>query len=80
MSSEITYQQNPDSRPSVVTKQDIEEAFIGTLRDLKLTDRAGMRNRASLEANFRQKFEALNRIKLTDAQFQHLTDTAEGQS
>ena len=31
-------------------------------------------NRATLEANFREKFEALNRVRLTDAEFARLLD------
>ena len=31
-------------------------------------------DRASLEANFRQKFETLNRVRLTDGEFQRLLD------
>ena len=74
MSSDITYQQDPDPRPSVVREQDIEEAFIGKLRDLKYTPRPDISDRASLEANFRQKFETLNRVRLTDAEFARLLD------
>src|SRR5262249_44218524 len=63
-----------DPRPSVVREQDIEEAFIGKLRDLKYIDRPDIRDRAALEANFRQKFEALNRVKLLDSEFQRLLE------
>jgi len=72
MSSATTYQQDPDPRPSVVREQDIEDAFIAKLVDLKYTYRPDIRDRASLEANFRQKFEALNRVRLTDAEFARL--------
>jgi type I restriction enzyme R subunit len=74
MPSEIVYPQDSDSRPLAVNEQSIEEAFIAKLRDLKYTDRPDIRDRASLEANFRQKFETLNRVKLTDAEFQRLHD------
>ena len=74
MSSKITYQQDPNPRPSVVSEQDIEEAFIGKLSDLKYTPRPDIRDRASLEANFRQKFETLNRVRLTDAEFSRLLE------
>lgn len=69
-----SYQQKPDSQPSIVAEQDIESAFIGKLCDLKYTHRPDIRDRASLEANFRQKFEALNRVRLTDAEFARLLD------
>jgi type I restriction enzyme R subunit len=72
MASETTYQQTPDPKPSAVKEQDIEESFIQKLRDLKYTDRPDIHDRASLEANFRQKFENLNRCKLTDAEFARL--------
>jgi type I restriction enzyme R subunit len=57
-----------------VKEQGIEEGFIEKLRSLKYTDRPDIRDRATLEANFRQKFEALNRVKLTDGEFQRLLD------
>ncbi|MGQ0528964.1 MAG: type I restriction endonuclease subunit R [Panacagrimonas sp.] len=74
MPSEIKYQQARSAEPLVVKEQDIETALIEKLRDLKYTERPDIRDRASLEANFRQKFEALNRVKLTDAEFKRLLD------
>ncbi|RYY01006.1 MAG: type I restriction endonuclease subunit R [Gammaproteobacteria bacterium] len=53
---------------------DIEQAFIGKLTDLKYTWRADIRDRAVLEANFRQKFQELNRVTLSDAEFNRLRD------
>ena len=52
----------------------IEEALIARLRDLKYVYRPDIRDRASLEANFREKFEALNRVTLTDGEFERLLD------
>jgi len=74
MSSEITYPQDPDHRPSVVREQDIETDFIEKLRDLKYTVRLDIRDRAALERNFRQKFEALNRVTLTEGEFPRLLE------
>ncbi|QYM80651.1 hypothetical protein K0B96_08630 [Horticoccus luteus] len=74
MSSEITYRQESEPQPHIIREQSIEDAFIAKLRDLKYTDRPDIRDRASLETNFRQKFEALNRVKLTDAEFARLLD------
>ena len=37
----------------------IEYGFIGTLQKLKYEYRPDITNRATLEANFREKFEAL---------------------
>lgn len=72
MPPDITYQQDPDPRPSVVREQDIETDFLEKLRDLKYTCRSDIRDRATLERNFREKFEMLNRVRLTDAEFQRL--------
>jgi type I restriction enzyme R subunit len=52
----------------------IEYGFIGTLQKLKYEYRPDITNRATLEANFRQKFEALNRVRLTDSEFARLLD------
>ena len=56
------------------SERDLEESLIAKLRDLKYEYRPDIRGRAALEANFRQKFEALNRVKLTDGEFQRLLD------
>lgn len=53
---------------------DIEDAIIAKLQDLKYTIRHDITNRARLEANFREKFEALNRVRLTDSEFARLLD------
>jgi type I restriction enzyme R subunit len=58
----------------VLNEQGIEEGFIEKLRALKYTDRPDIRDRAALEANFRQKFEALNRVTLTDGEFARLLE------
>jgi hypothetical protein len=52
----------------------LEESLVKKLRDLKYEQRADIRDRATLEANFREKFEALNRVTLTDGEFQRLLD------
>ncbi len=74
MSSEITYRQDPDPLSSAVREQDIEGAFIEKLRGLKYDYRQDIRDRAALEQNFRQKFEALNRVSLTDGEFARLLE------
>lgn len=55
-------------------EQQIEEALIGKLQDLKYTYRDDIRDKVTLENNFREKFEALNRVSLTDAEFARLRD------
>ena len=49
-----------------MTEQELEQAFIGKLTDLKYTHRQDIRDRAALESNFRNHFQALNRVQLTD--------------
>lgn len=50
----------------------IEELFIKKLQDLKYTYRNDIRDKNTLERNFREKFEALNRVRLTDSEFERL--------
>ncbi len=68
------YSPNPSPKAPALKEQDIEDAFIEKLRSLKYIYRDDIRDRAALEHNFRQKFEALNRVKLTDGEFQRLLD------
>ena len=58
------------SRP----ERDLEEALVAKLQDIKYEYRPDIRDRAALEVNFRKKFEALNRVALTDAEFHRLMD------
>lgn len=55
-------------------ERQLEEALLAKLHDLKYALRLDIRDRAALEANFREKFEALNRVTLTDSEFQRLLD------
>ena len=57
-----------------MTEQEIEQSLIDKLGDLKYTYRPDIRDRAGLERNFREKFEELNRVHLTDSEFQRLLD------
>jgi type I restriction enzyme R subunit len=52
----------------------LEEELLDKLRELKYEHRPDIRDRASLEKNFREKFQALNHVKLTDGEFQRLLD------
>lgn len=73
-SSKFTYDL-PSGAPSPVVKEEhIEYGFLGKLQDLKYEYREKIRDRAALEKNFREKFEDLNRVKLTDAEFARLLD------
>ncbi len=70
----VTYHTTTDLPSSVVREDTIEYGFIGTLQKLKYEYRPDITNRATLEANFREKFEALNRVRLTDSEFARLLD------
>jgi type I restriction enzyme R subunit len=58
-----------------MTEQQIEQALIEKLGELKYTYRPEISDRAALEVNFRQHFEALNRVHLTDSEFARLQDS-----
>ena len=73
-SSKFTYDLQSTAPSHVVREEHIEYGFIGKLQNLKYEYRADIRDRASLEKNFREKFEALNRVKLTESEFARLLD------
>lgn len=50
----------------------IEQEFIAKLESLKYMFRHDIHDRDSLHANFRTKFEALNKVKLSDREFDRL--------
>jgi type I restriction enzyme R subunit len=64
----------PSAAGAALREDAIEYGFIGKLQGLKYTYRRDISDRASLEHNFREKFEALNRVRLTDAEFARLLD------
>jgi hypothetical protein len=55
-------------------ERQLEEELLDKLRGLKYEHRPDIRDRATLEDNFRRKFDALNHVKLTDAEFQRLLE------
>lgn len=57
-----------------MSEKKIEQGFIDKLVELKYTYRDDITDRASLECNFREKFNALNRVTLTDGEFARLLD------
>jgi type I restriction enzyme R subunit len=65
---------DPGRYSSRLKEQHLESDFVAKLRELKYTHRPDIRDRATLEANFREKFEALNRCRLTDSEFARLLD------
>ena len=50
-------------------EKDIEDKLIQKLEDLKYNYRPDIRDRNTLDNNFRKKFEELNRVNLTDNEF-----------
>ena len=58
----------------LVKEADIEYGLVGKLQNLKYTYRKDIRDLDSLEQNFRAKFEALNRVHLTDSEFEKLRE------
>ena len=58
----------------ITTENQIERALISKLGDLKYTYRPDIQDRHRLEANFREKFQQLNRVKLTDEEFARLLE------
>ncbi|AOU99182.1 DEAD/DEAH box helicase [Acidihalobacter yilgarnensis] len=72
--SKDTYSRPSDTPSSVVREDAIEYGFIGKLQSLKYDYREDIRDRAALEKNFREKFEALNRVSLTDGEFPRLLE------
>ena len=55
-------------------ESDIEQNLISKLEELKYSYRPDIRDKVTLEQNFRDKFEALNHVRLTDAEFARLRD------
>jgi len=72
--SDSTYSFDNASPSSSLKECHFEDGFIGKLVDLKYTHRPDIRDRAALEGNFREKFEALNRVNLTDGEFSRLLE------
>jgi type I restriction enzyme R subunit len=56
------------------SERQLEDEIVGKLVDLKYVYRSDIRDRAALEQNFREQFQALNRVHLTDGEFDRLLD------
>lgn len=72
--TQFSYDQSSGTARHGVKEEQIEYGFIGKLQSLKYTYRDDIRDRAALEHNFREKFQALNRVNLSDAEFKRLLD------
>ena len=53
----------------------IEASFIEKLKELKYIYRADIKDKFSLEDNFRQHFQRLNKVNLSDAEFTRLKES-----
>jgi type I restriction enzyme R subunit len=73
-STKLTYDLLSKKPAHVVKEEHIEYGFIGKLQDLKYEYRTDIRDRAALERNFRDKFEALNRVNFSDGEFKRLLE------
>lgn len=73
-SSKSTYDLAPGAPSPFIKEEHIEYGFIGKLQGLKYEYRDDIRDRLTLEKNFREKFDALNRVKLTESEFARLLD------
>ncbi|WP_256206085.1 type I restriction endonuclease subunit R [Nitrosomonas oligotropha] len=60
--------------PMTTAESQIEQNLITKLGELKYILRPDIRDKATLEQNFRKKFQQLNRVNLTDAEFARLRD------
>jgi type I restriction enzyme R subunit len=58
----------------MIKESKIEANFIKQLTDLKYIYRPDIVDRKTLEQNFREKFETLNRVRLTDNEFARLRE------
>ena len=56
------------------TEKRIEDSFIDKLKDLKYIYREDIKDRVSLEANFREHFQRLNKVNLSNSEFARLKD------
>ncbi|AWW29436.1 type I restriction endonuclease subunit R [Echinicola strongylocentroti] len=52
----------------------IEESLVNQLKAQKYNHRPDITNRRTLEENFKSKFEALNRVRLSDSEFKRLRE------
>jgi|GEM_PF-6796002 len=57
----------PSTLKAAMTSEiQLKKELLDKLRNLKYEVRTHIRGRATLERNFREHFQALNRVKLTD--------------
>lgn len=59
---------------SITQENTIENGFIDKLKELKYIYRPDIRDKETLEQNFREKFQKLNKVNLTDNEFSRLKE------
>ena len=57
-----------------MTERELEQSLINKLKDIKYIHRQDICDRTTLESNFRKHFQELNRVNLTDGEFERLLD------
>ncbi|EIM1029639.1 type I restriction endonuclease subunit R [Campylobacter coli] len=57
------------------SEREIEQSFIKKLKNLKYIYREDIKDRASLEDNFRKHFQELNKVSLSDSEFARLKES-----
>lgn len=55
-------------------EKQIEQSFIEKLKELKYIYRGDIKDKVSLEENFRKHFQELNRVRLSDSEFERLKE------
>ncbi len=58
----------------ITSEKELENHFLAKLVDLKYTSRPDIRDCVTLEQNFRDKFQALNRVNRPDGEFARFLD------
>lgn len=58
----------------MASEKQIEVSLLSKLKGLKYTYRDDIRDKVSLEANFKEHFERLNKVNLSDSEFARLRD------
>lgn len=66
------HHQTKKHKTMIQSEAQLEQQFLEKLQDLKYTYRSDIRDLDALEKNFRQKFERLNFVSLSDDEFRKL--------
>jgi type I restriction enzyme R subunit len=66
--------ENQRMSATISSERDLEQQFIEKLCSLKYEYRSDIRDRAALEQNFRERFQTLNHVHLTDSEFARLLE------